>query len=748
MEDKIVEFSGKVIRQIWANEENSFRIYAFDVDPKTIEEKDLKKTIYGSVSVKGTVHELGQDLDYNIKAKETYDDKNGYSYQLININRSRPQNSEEMYYFLKEVITPTQAEILWNAYPTIVQKIIDDDLDDVDLSKTCGIKEARFEVIRRKVIDNYALAEMVVEFKGLLSMAMIKKLYDKYSSVKLLRKELKTDPYVALCRLNGVGFKTADSIILELEEEKIIDFGYDLKTSKQRCLGAMLYLLGENENSGNTKMDLRELRQQVIKLTPLCSDKFVEALKNEHIYYNKDKLVVALKNTYETEKYIAANIKEGLSIIRRWDYDWKSYQNKGEFNLSDEQIGLLRSVCENNITILSGGAGMGKSASTGMLMEMLKDNNKTFVLATPTGKSAKVLTDFANVEAKTIHRALGYNPQTGWEYNQEHKLECDVLLLDEFSMVSVDLMEHVIDAIDFNITKLVLIGDPNQLPSISAGNLLHDFLMSKVIPVVRLTKVFRYGDGGILTVATDINNNKKFVSDDSDKITFFGKNKDYAFIKSEDKTIIKESVALYKKIITEGINGKVYEPKDVVILTAYNKGDYGAIELNKQLQKIANKNYGSSKNFKYGDSIYYLNDIIMQQSNNYKARVYIGDDFFDEPKTFIANGECAVVKSFNNEFMVNDFDGSVVKYYREDLNNVSLAYSYTTHKSQGSTIKAVILISPRSHIYMLNANLMYVGVTRASEYVYHFGLPSTINMAMKKKENYNRNTFMQEFLTC
>ena len=105
------------------------------------------------------------------------------------------------------------------------------------------------------------------------------------------------------------------------------------------------------------------------------------------------------------------------------------------------------------------------------------------------------------------------------------------------------------------------------------------------------------------------------------------------------------------------------------------------------------------------------------------------------------------MKMTNNEFMVNDFDGTVVKYYREDLNNVSLAYSYTTHKSQGSTIKAVILISPRSHIYMLNANLMYVGVTRASEYVYHFGLPSTINMAMKKKENYNRNTFMQEFLT-
>ena len=145
---------------------------------------------------------------------------------------------------------------------------------------------------------------------------------------------------------------------------------------------------------------------------------------------------------------------------------------------------------------------------------------------------------------------------------------------------------------------------------------------------------------------------------------------------------------------------------------------------------------------KSGSTIYYLDDIIMQRVNNYSMEVYSED----EEDAFVANGECSKVSLFEKNYMVSDFDDMRIKYYKEDLSNISLSYSYTIHKSQGSTIKVTIIVSPRSHIYMLSSNLLYVAVTRSSDKCFHFGLPSTINMAIKKKENFNRKTFLCEML--
>ena len=317
---KIVEFTATIVRKIWEDESSSFRIYATDITPDVISKLELKRSKYGNVVISGTLHELGEGLDYQIKAEET-NGKNGYSYKVINISRNRPKNAEDMYLFLKEILTPEQAKVIWEAYPDLVQRVIDNRLEDIDLSKTCGIKEKRFEVIKRKIIENYALAEMVIEFKGLLSMSMIHKLYNTYSSIKVLRTKLREDPYACLIKLDGVGFKTADSIALELEKENIIKFDYDLKTSKERCLAACIYLLRDNESNGNTRMDLRVLREQIMKLVPACSDKYVEALKNNDIYYDKDKLVVSLKKTYETEKYIVKNLIDAININKKWNID-------------------------------------------------------------------------------------------------------------------------------------------------------------------------------------------------------------------------------------------------------------------------------------------------------------------------------------------------------------------------------------------------------------------------------------------
>ena len=735
---ELFEFKGKVVKPIYKSD--SFSVYALDVD--NVAYPNIKQNKYKNTSICGELQDLIADVEYEIEATEQ-DTKYGVSYKVIKIKRDEPTTKEETYSFLREILTENQAKTLVDNYPDIITIVKENRISEVDVSKLKGIGNKSLEKIKNKIVENFYLMDLVSEFGNILSLSMLRKIYERYSSVELLKKKLKTEPYSSLTRVSGIGFKKADAIVLQLQKENIIDFEYDVRTSLDRCLSCILYLLEENENNGHTLMNLQELRLQCLKLTPECVDRFVEAIKDDSIYYTKETMCVALKKTYESEKYIADSIKYGLSVNRKWDYDWKQYQDKGEYNLSDEQIELLHSVCENNVVILTGGAGMGKSASTKMLIQMLDDNDKTFVLAAPTGKSAKVLKDFSKTDAKTIHRALAFNPQTGWGYNKDCKIDCDVFLIDELSMVSVELMTHVIDAIDFNKTKLVMIGDPNQLPSVQCGNILHDFLLSRIIPVVKLTKVFRYGTGGILTAATDIINGNKYIPDDNSKVISLGDDGGYTFIKSDDKSIISEAVALYKKLITAGMNGHAYKPEEIAVLTAYNKGDYGAIVLNNYLQRIANKNYGSELCCKHGETTYYLNDIVMQRANNYEMQVYGEED----EEAFVANGECSKISLIDKNFMVGDFDDIRIKYNREDLSDLTLSYSYTIHKSQGSTIKVVIVISPRSHIYMSSSNLLYVAVTRSSDKCFHFGLPSTINMAMKKKENFNRHTFMQKMLT-
>lgn len=737
MREEEVKFKCGILRNVFSTED--FKIYAVSVDEKNY--PDIKRNPRGDVTIKGELPELNIHGEYEVTAVENNDSRYGYSYTVSVIRRNIPLTPEATKKFLHEILTDAQADTLYDNYPNILQLVKDGRTGEIDVKKLYGIGDKTIGRVIRKIEENFYLSDLVSEFAGVISFKMLKRIYEECKSVDVLKDKLKKEPYSTLTKMSGIGFKIADNIILQLQNDGIIDFGCDIKTSYDRCLACAIYTLKENEKSGNTKMNLLELRKQINKLTPSCAHHFVAVMKSDGLYYNKETLDAALRETYEMELKIANAIKYGLSVDNRWDFDWKQYQNKGEFSLSDEQIELLHGVCDNNVTILTGGAGMGKSFSVQMLIEMLKDNCKTFVLATPTGKSSKILKDFSGVDARTIHRALEFKPGVGWGYNENNKVDCDMFLIDELSMVSVELMSHVIDAIDFNKTKLVMIGDSNQLPSVQCGNLLHDFVNSGIVPIVRLTKVFRYGTGGILTAATDIVNGNNRMLNGEGNVVQLGSDKGYNFIKANDSNIVNNVVSLYAKLISKG-----YKPEDIAVLTAYNKGEYGAVTLNKHLQAIANKAYGTDKCIKYGDSVYYIDDIVMQRTNDYNMPIY-NNGFDDEEDAFVANGECSKVLLVNKDFMVCDFDGIKIKYDKDKLQNLSLAYSYSIHKSQGSTVKIVIVVTPKSHTFMNTMNLLYVAVTRASDKCFHFGLPSTVNIAMKKKENFNRKTFMHEMLS-
>jgi exodeoxyribonuclease V alpha subunit len=319
-------------------------------------------------------------------------------------------------------------------------------------------------------------------------------------------------------------------------------------------------------------------------------------------------------------------------------------------------------------------------------------------------------------------------------------------------MVDVRLFKRLIDAIDFERTKLLIIGDNAQLPSVGCGNLLHDFMQTNIIPTITLTKVFRYNDGGLMRVATDCRNCKTFLDKSmKSKMTTFGANEDYKFIDLDSEAIPKNVVGLYKKLLEQGNS-----IEDIQVLTAKNVGDCGTIVLNNMIQKVANKNYGSEKHMKVGEVTYYKGDLILQKQNNYKAEIDM-DSLSEEerkyyiemdeiPTAFVANGETGIVEEINLKHIIINFDGIRVKYYREDMNMVGLGYAMSIHKSQGSASNNIILCTPQSHTFMLNSNLIYVGLTRMRKKCYHLGTLNTVNITIKKKENLNRHTFMQEML--
>ena len=726
---------------------DEYKIYGCSVN--SFEYPNIQVSKYGTATIKGNVQELNLGVEYTVKAKEI-SDKYGVGYEVINIKREKPTTLVTTRNFLYEILTPNQTDTLLEAYPDIVDRIINDKLDDVDLNKTKGIKDYTFNVIKQKVIENFKLADLVEEFRGLFSLSIIKKLYDKYPSVEKIKEVIRTEPYECLCRLSGIGFKTADGMLLELEKESkqckvtgknpILFFGFALKPSYQRAKACVDYILNENETNGNTYVKVGDLKKQFEILVPEAIANLPVILKGDNdVIFDRELLSVCRKETYETEKYIAEKMKEGLSINTKWDCDCSQFRRLEGFDLTPDQCKVSEYMCIYNIVMLVGYGGAGKSSSTQAFVNLLKHYNKSFLLLAPTGRAAKVLAGFTGENAMTIHRGLGYMPPNDWGFNSEHPLPYDVVIVDEFSMVDIFLFKHLLEAIDFNRTKLLIIGDDAQIPSVGAGNVLYDLLCYKKIPTITLDKVFRYGKGGLSTVATDSRTQTEFLDKSKKGMQVFGEDQSYIFMPLQQDGIVDYTVKLYKTLLSKG-----YSVEDIAVLSCYNVGDYGVIELNKRLQEAVNPNPDAK--IVFGDSEFRLNDIVMNYSNDYKAVLYNEEFLDDKNTTFIANGEFGMVDKIEHNSMVSNYNGTLIYYDKGKLKNIRLAYAITTHKSQGGQFKVVILITPRSHTFMLNSNLLYVGISRAKEKCYHLGEIKTVNNALKKKENFDRKTLLLGFL--
>lgn len=743
--DNIVDF--KCVPERLVYNSTDFKIYGVSVN--SFEYPDIKINKYGTATIKGNISELNLGIDYIVKAKEV-SDSHGVGYDVINIKREKPTTIAATRTFLYEILTPNQTDVLLEAYPDIVDRIMKNNLDDIDLNKTKGIKDYTFNVIKNKVIENFKLAEIVEEFRGLFNLSTVKKLYEKYTSVSKIKEVIREEPYQCLCRLGGIGFKTADSLLLTLDKDSkkckqdgtkpVLFFGFDLITSYQRAKACVDYLLNENENEGNTYIHVKELKKKFDVLVPEAKNNLPFILKGDNdVVFDRELLSVCKKETYETEKYIANRIKEAVSINTKWDCDYTKFQKLDGFELTKNQCKPSEYMCKHNIVLLVGYGGSGKSSSTRAFINLLTEYYKTYLLLAPTGRAAKVLSGFTGENAMTIHRGLVYMPPKDWGYNEKNKVPYDVVIIDEFSMVDIFLFRRLLEAIDFNRTKLLLIGDDAQIPSVGAGNILYDLLKCEKIPVITLDKVFRYGKGGLSTVATDTRTSTEYLDKSKSGMQIFGEDQSYIFMPLSQEKLVDYTVQLYKTLLSKG-----YTVEDIAVLSCYNVGDYGTVTLNEKIQEAVNNNPEAKIDF--GNMEFRLNDIVMNYVNDYKAILY-NEEFIDEKKTtFIANGESGRVVKILKNAMVVDYDGILIYIPKSSMKNIKLAYAMSTHKSQGGQFKVVILVTPKAHTYMLNSNLLYVGESRAKEKCYHLGEIKTVNSALKKKENFDRKTMLYTFL--
>ena len=743
--DKIVDF--KCVPERIVYNSTDFKIYGVSIN--SFEYPDIKISKYGTATIKGNMSELNLSVDYIVKAKEVSDSR-GIEYEVINIKREKPTTLAATRTFLYEILTQKQTDVLLEAYPDIVDRIMKNKLDDIDLNKTKGIKDYTFNIIKNKVIENFKLAEIVEEFRGLFNLSTVKKLYDKYTSVDKIKEVIREEPYQCLCGLGGIGFKTADSLLLTLDKDSkkckqngtkpVLFFGFDLVTSYQRAKACVDYLLDENENEGNTYIQVGELKKKFDVLVPEAKSNLLLILKGDNnVIFDRKLLSVCRKETYETEEYIANRIKEAISINTKWNCDYTKFQKLDGFELTENQCKTSEYMCIHNIALLVGYGGSGKSSSTQAFVNLLNEYHKSHLLLAPTGRAAKVLSGFTGENAMTIHRGLVYMPPNDWCYNEKNKLPYDVVIVDEFSMVDIFLFRHLLEAIDFNKTKLLLIGDDAQIPSVGAGNVLYDLLKYEDIPIITLDKVFRYGKGGLSTVATDTRTSTEYLDKSKSGMQIFGKDQSYIFMPLLQEKLVNYTVQLYKTLLSKG-----YSVDDIAVLSCYNVGDYGTVTLNKKIQDAVNGN--PEAKIAFGDMEFRLNDIVMNYVNDYKAILY-NEEFIDEKNTtFIANGESGKVVKIFKDAMVVDYDGILIYVHKSSMKNIKLAYAMSTHKSQGGQFKVVILVTPKAHTFMLNSNLLYVGESRAKEKCYHLGEIKTVNNALKKKENFDRKTMLYKFL--
>ena len=573
-----------------------------------------------------------------------------------------------------------------------------------------------------------------------------KKVYDALGTNAI--EKIQENPYVLVDIVYGINFNNIDKIAMQIGIP--MDSDYRIKSGIKYALLLASY-------NGNTCVEKENLITYVQNVLEVSREQIEDNIINLnvsseiHIMEDNDLEWVFLEPLYKAEKNIAERLLilrdcENVKFIKGFEKKIRKSEELLDIELSEKQFEAIKQINDNNVCIITGGPGTGKTTIIKCVIDLYKERQKKVVLCAPTGRAAKRISETTGEEAKTIHRLLEIGKfdedKLGSIDTEVTPVDADVLVVDEMSMVDVFLMNYLIKAIYLG-TKIIFVGDPNQLPSVGPGSILKDLIDSGEFATVHLDKIFRQAaKSKIIVNAHNVNNG----------INFVGK-KDYAEDSENDFFYVNESNP--DKIVNQVVtlcNGRLknygdYEFfKNIQVLTPTKKGKLGTKELNKFLQEELNPKVDEIEEKTYGEIIFREGDRVMQIKNNYDIYWEKGDKSdlrTYEAGTGVFNGEIGRIAKINNQerqLEVEFDDGKISWYAFSELDQLEHAYSITIHKAQGSEFDVVILVIPQSSNMLLTRNLLYTALTRAKKLLILIGNKNLIDFMIKNCDIKKRNT--------
>lgn len=550
-----------------------------------------------------------------------------------------------------------------------------------------------------------------------VSTAYAAKIYREYGKESI--DKVRENPYRLADDIWGIGFKTADGIAAKM--------GYG-KEDPRRCRSGILYTLGQLSDEGHVYAGEEQLVKTAGQLLEAgetaIRDTLAGMLQAEDLILDKD--AIYLPPFYHAECGTSRRLRDlaqstGRSLFDGL-FDPSSLTAETGIEYDEVQLAAIRQAVTSKVMVLTGGPGTGKTTTTQGIIAALKKAGLRVLLAAPTGRAAKRMSEATGMEAKTIHRLLEYNPQDGYKRNDENPLEGDALIVDECSMIDILLMNNLLKAVPVGM-RLVFVGDIDQLPSVGAGNVLRDIIDSQRIPVVRLVRIFRQAQKSRIVMNAHTINQGRFPD------TSNGRDTDFFFMREDDPERAAETIV---RLVKERLPRAYRESPDrIQVLTPMQRGVVGAANLNLLLQQALNP---SGPSLNRGGYTYRQGDRVMQQRNNYDKDVF--------------NGDLGYIREVDTEerTLKVDFDGKWAEYDVTELDELTLAYATTIHKAQGSEYPIVVMPVLMTHFVMLQRNLIYTGITRAKKICVLIGAMKALAYAVRNVSVLKRNTSLRERL--
>ena len=697
-------------------------------------------------TIVGTMPLIKEGQQIEVKGEWIKHKQFGRQFNVEEYKEVLPTSTKEIEKYLSTGIIhgigPVTAKKIVKAFGEETLNILDNNIER--LKEVEGIGKKKYNIIYQSYLETRELKDIILFFqKHGVTINQCLKIYKKFGGDA--QNIVSENPYILSDEISGIGFLTSDRIAKSLGIEPISDF---------RIQSGIKYVLNSFSGLGNTYMPKDKLINEAQRVLSVDKE-LIEVNIYNSVLEGKIKIekINEIEAVYSlpyyfcelgvTNKIITLSIENFQTINSDITFEISSFERKNNIVFADSQKEAILGAFENGIEIITGGPGTGKTTIIKCIIEIYENNGMKVLLAAPTGRAAKRMTESTGREAKTIHRLLEMgvsdNENSFFGRGEGEPLEGDVIIVDEASMIDIMLMNSLLKAIKLG-TRLIIVGDADQLPSVGPGNVLRDLIDSEFIKVVRLKDIFRQGkESMIITNAHRINNGE---------LPYLNKKGgDFFFDNRESNEEILETILDLVNRRLPLFNSKWNKIRDFQVLSPTRKGILGVDNLNNELQSILNPPSKDKKERKFKDSVFREGDKVMQTKNNYSLKWNRINGYGDNEGVGIFNGDMGFIESISEEnrtvTVVFDDERRIVydNLYVEEL---ELAYAITIHKSQGSEFKVIITPAFMGSAFLMNRNILYTGITRAKELVVVVGNQRALKYMVDNTNSMERYSSLKE----